>query len=80
MQMKKMCLCQNGSANADDFFYIICVRMMVQMQVKKMCLCEMVVQMQVKKMCVKMVVQMLMKKMCLCENGGANANEENVFV
>ena len=25
-----------------------------------------------------MVVQMLMKKMCLCENGGANANEENV--
>ena len=54
--------------------------MMVQMQMKKMCLCEMVVQMQVKKMCVKMVVQMLMKKMCLCENGGANANEENVFV
>jgi len=37
------------------------------MLMKKMCLCE-------------MVVQMLMKKMCLCENGGANANEENVFV
>ena len=27
-----------------------------------------------------MVVQMQMKKMCLCQNGGANADEENVFV
>ena len=51
MQVKKMCLCENGGANANE-----------------------------ENVCVKMVVQMLLKKMCLCENGGANANEENVFV
>jgi len=42
------------------------------MLMKKMCLCEMVMQMLMKKMCLcEMVVQMLMKKTYLCQDGCA---------